>query len=65
MSDNIAILEGFTREVSAYSDRGDELYLLIKPDTDLDSRFKAWDTEEQEFLRINGWLFIISDTDCR
>jgi hypothetical protein len=65
MTDNIATLAGFTREIAAYSDQGHELYLLIKPETDLDSRFKAWDMEEQEFIRVNGWLFIISDCDVR
>lgn len=56
MSDNIAILEGYTKEIVATSDGG-ELFLLVKPNQDLDGRFKAWDTDEQEFIFVNGWLY--------
>lgn len=55
-------LQGFTRAVTADSDMV-TLSLLIKPDTDLDDRFKAWDTEEQEFIMVNGWLFTVEDDD--
>lgn len=57
MSDNGAVLAGYTKEVFLSSYEVD-LYLLIKPDTDLDSRFKAWDTDNQEWLIVNGWNFI-------
>jgi len=57
MSDNGAVLDGYTREVIAVSDTQD-LHLLIQPGTDLDSRFKAWCTDEQEYVWVNGWLFI-------
>jgi len=58
MTDNVAILQGYTEEVYAESlEHG--LNLLIKPDTDLDDCFKAWDTDGQEFVRINGWMFTI------
>lgn len=44
MSDNIAVIEGYTREVVA--DGGMiTLYLLVKPDTDFDDQFKTWDTD--------------------
>lgn len=56
MADNVATLAGFTREVLASSDQMD-LYLLVKPGTDFDGCFKAWDTDAQEFIRVNGWLF--------
>lgn len=56
MTDNIATFEGFTFELMA--EGGDYLlHLLVKPDTDLDGSYKAWDCDEQEFLRVNGWLF--------
>lgn len=58
MSDNVAILDGFTREVVASNGEMD-LYLLVKPDADLGDTFKAWDTDNQEFIRVNGWLFSI------
>ena len=51
-----AILDGYTLEVIASCDDFD-LYLLIKPGTDLDSTFRAWDTDEQELIAVNGWLF--------
>jgi hypothetical protein len=56
MTDAIATRDGYTKEVMLTSDEYD-LFLLIKPDTDLDGRFKAWDTDEQEFIIVNGWLF--------
>lgn len=56
MSDNGAVLAGFTKGFIA--EAGDiNMYILVKPDTDLDDRFKAWDTDSQEFIHINGWLF--------
>lgn len=61
MSEDTAVLDGYTRKVFA-SAGAIELCLLVEPDTDLDSRFKAWDRDEQEFIRVNGWLFIIEDT---
>lgn len=58
MSDNAAVMQGYTEERSLISQFGEiELYLLIKPNTDLDSRFKAWDTDNQEWIMVNGWLF--------
>jgi hypothetical protein len=59
MGDNAAILEGYTREVVAIGG-GSELYLLVKPDTDFESTFEAWDSDDQEFIRVNGWLFTIT-----
>jgi hypothetical protein len=60
MTDNVAVLDGFTREVVADSDAC-TLFLLVKPDTDFDGTFKAWDTDAQEFIRVNGWLFVVND----
>jgi hypothetical protein len=40
MTDAIATSRGFTRYVLADSDQV-SLYLLLKPDTDLDSTFRA------------------------
>ena len=61
MTDNIAVLKGYTQEIFAESDAGDQLYLLVQPNTDYDETFEAWDTENQEFIRVNGWLFSISE----
>lgn len=62
MTDNVAVLEGFTKEVVA-DNHAVTLFLLVKPDTDFDSRFKAWDTDEQEFIFVNGWLFAIEEQE--
>lgn len=40
-----------------------ELLILVKPGTDLDSRFKAWDVDCQEFIYINGWLWTFERVD--
>lgn len=62
MSDNVAILNGYTREVIASGIEHD-LYLLVKPEADLSGTFKAWDMDNQEFIRVNGWLYSIEQTD--
>lgn len=62
MTDNVAVLDGFTREVMGYSDHHD-LHLLIQPDADLDGSFKAWCCDEQEWLRVHGWLFTFEDVE--
>ncbi len=60
MTDNIAVMEGFTQEVVAEVG-GYVLHLLVKPNTFFDDAFKAWDMDAQEFVRINGWLCTIED----
>jgi hypothetical protein len=55
MTDNVAVLKGYTQEAEIEIG-GTTLFLLVKPETDFDSRFCAWDTDMQEFLNINGWL---------
>lgn len=56
MSDNTAILTGYTREVLA-SGGMYELHLFIQPGTDLDDSFKAYDADECEWIIVKGWLF--------
>jgi hypothetical protein len=58
MSDNEAVLAGYEVEVEAVATTMD-LRLLVKADTDYDSCFKAWDMDEQEWIKVNGWLFVI------
>jgi len=56
MSDNTAILAGYTREVMAYA--GDiELHLFVSPNADLSDCFRAYDADNCEFIFVNGWLF--------
>jgi hypothetical protein len=57
-SDGGAVRDGYTQEVHAFADHV-ELYLLVRPGTDLDDTFRAWDMDGQEFIRVNGWLFNI------
>lgn len=57
MSDNAAILAGYTDEVIA-TNASRDLHLFIKPGTDLDSAFRAFDADAQEWVRVNGWLFV-------
>lgn len=55
MTDNVAVLAGFTKEVyGEYSCMA--LHLLVRPDTALDTRFRAWDMDLQEFTMVNGYL---------
>ena len=56
MTNNVATLQGFTEGYFAQCASYD-LFILVKPDADLDGRFKAWDTDAQEFIWINGWLW--------
>lgn len=55
-SDNSAAAQGFTRPLMASAGAID-LSLLVRPDADLDDRFKAWDVDAQCFIHVNGWLF--------
>ncbi len=52
--DGIAILSGYTKQVSGQY-MGETLTLLIKPETDISTAFRAWDTKTQSFMRIGGW----------
>jgi hypothetical protein len=56
MTDNVAVLAGYTEGYLASCDE-EYMFILVKPDTDLDSCFKAWDSDNQEFITINGWLW--------
>lgn len=56
MSDNTAILAGYTKELLA--DGGPySLHLFVKPSQFLDERFRAYDADNCEWLMVNGWLF--------
>lgn len=55
MSDNTAILAGYTKEVMVEHGIG-ELHLFVKPDTDFDGRFKAYDADNCEWIMVNGWM---------
>jgi hypothetical protein len=54
-NDNTATRLGFTVhkviEIGGY-----EFAALCHPDTDFDARFKCFNTDDQEWLIVNGWL---------
>ncbi|WP_148270701.1 hypothetical protein [Burkholderia gladioli] len=52
--------EGFIREVIA-SSLGQDLNLLIRPDTNLDSEFPAFDLDALETVSVKGWLGVFDD----
>ncbi|WP_103727308.1 hypothetical protein [Novosphingobium sp. HII-3] len=54
-----AIAAGYTSAVIADCSMH-TLELLIKPDANLDSRFRAYDRNEGEMITVNGWMFSIS-----
>ena len=55
MSDNTAQLAGYTKALMV-SYRDQELFIWVKPEADLDGRFKAYDRDECEWIWVNGWL---------
>ena len=60
MTNKVAVLRGYTKQVMAYGDEVD-LSLLVKPDTDTDGVFHAWDSDEQEFINVRGWMFCLEE----
>lgn len=55
MTDNVAVMAGYTQEAEIEIG-GTRLFVLVKPKTDFNDRFRAWDMDTQEFIKINGWL---------
>ena len=53
---NTAMLNRHTQPVTM-SNAWHELNLLVKPGTDLDQRFQAWDVDGEDWIYVNGWLF--------
>ena len=52
--------KGYTREITAESTEY-TLMLLVQPEADLDGTFRAFDCDECEWLKVNGWLFSIEE----
>lgn len=55
MTDNVAVLSGYTKEVVCVT-ATEELNLLVMPDAFYDDEFTAWDMNAQEFIKVKGWL---------
>ena len=62
MGDNTAVLEGYTKEIVGHGIARD-IFLLIKPNTDLDGDFRAYDTDKQDFVMVHGyqWNFGLAE----
>jgi len=54
MSDNTAILAGFTQEFIV-TGGGEDRHIFVKPNADTDSIFKAYDADNCEFINVIGW----------
>ena len=62
MSDNTAILAGYTVEYLASG--GDyEIHVFAKPDADLDGCVRVYDADECEFIILNGWMWSFDPVD--
>lgn len=46
--------KGYTQEYFASSTESD-LTILVKPNTDLDGTFTAFDVDNETWVKINGW----------
>lgn len=55
-TDNGAAIAGFTNQYMAECD-GHDLHISVKPETDMDGRFKAFCHDTQEYINLQGWLF--------
>lgn len=59
-ADSIAVAQGYTRRI--YIEGGMEGgEFMIRPDDDLDSRFKAWAVDWQQWTRVTGCSVIIEE----
>ena len=56
MSDNVAVLDGYTVEYMAHTVDYD-FHILVEPEADLDDTFKAWHCDTQQYVKVHGWLF--------
>lgn len=58
-TDNECTMLGWI-ELELYSD-GVDLHVSVAPGTDLDGTFLAFCHDEQEMIKVNGWLFTAED----
>ena len=54
--DNEATMFGWT-EYLAESDCCDDLHISVSPETNMDGIFTAFCHDEQEMIKVTGWLF--------
>lgn len=59
-TDNEVAMMGYTKHIIGDCEQGG-CAMLIKPDTDYDSSFKAFDTDSQEWITVHSWLWTFED----
>ena len=59
MTDNVAVLRGYTREIK---DVGTGKPYLVMPKTETNGRFTAWDMDDQCFCLLDGWGHTFEET---
>ena len=53
---------GYTIFENLYSGGSDlDLFLLVKPKTDLNSTFKAFDLDLLNIVTVNGWAYVVAN----
>jgi hypothetical protein len=61
--DNLLLLDEYTVSVTA-SNAEYDLFLLVKPDAELDATFVAYDCDAEQFVTVHGDLFHIYIHPC-
>jgi hypothetical protein len=61
-TDNEAVMSGYTKPVMAVCDQH-EFACLIKPDSDIDNVVKVFNTDDQEWIKLNGWLWTFEEME--
>lgn len=67
MTDNVAVLKGFTKPVRITLADTRSIMALVKPDTSFgDNWFDLWDMDEQDFYSVRGWTCQVEElTDIK
>lgn len=62
-TNNEATMLGYTRHILIELGGLNTFAALVKPDTDFDGCFRCFDTDNQEWLSVNGWM-VTQIEDC-
>lgn len=61
-TDNEAVSLGYRQPMLASSIQG-EFACLVRPGDDLDDVVKVFDTDNQEWIRLNGWNWTFEELE--
>lgn len=53
MTDNVAMLDGYTKEILIET-KDRVIFALVRPDTDFTGLYRAWDTDAQDYVELDG-----------